>query len=110
LDQNDGNTIGVGEYLAFRKANHMALTFSDTGWTQASVGFGKRSSSATSYLGPKYINRPNLSVLLHARATKVVQTGKVKGVPLFGAVDFASSPTCALLGIFELTLRIIDLT
>lgn len=73
LEPNDGDPIGLG-------------------WAQATIGYGKRSSSATAYLAPKYIARPNLSVLLHARATKIVQTGTSKGVPQFGAVDFAISP------------------
>jgi hypothetical protein len=75
--------------------NTIAETDPDTGWVQSTVGYGVRSSAATAYLAPQYINRPNLSVLLHARATKVVQTDKVKGIPLFGAVDFAHNPTCS---------------
>ncbi|KAF7344762.1 Aryl-alcohol oxidase [Mycena venus] len=44
------------------------------GWTQSTVGDGTRSSSATSYLGAKYIQRNNLFVLLHARVLRLKQT------------------------------------
>lgn len=36
---------------------------------------GSRSSSATSYLAPQFINRPNLHVLLHSRVTRVLPSG-----------------------------------
>ncbi|KAJ6494975.1 aryl alcohol oxidase [Mycena vulgaris] len=55
LDMNSGNPIGIG-------------------WGQTTVKDGSRSSSATSYLGPEFINRPNLHVLLHARVTRVLPT------------------------------------
>lgn len=45
-----------------------------SGWTQSTVGDGARSSSATSYLGAKYIKRNNLFVLLHARVLRLKQT------------------------------------
>ncbi|KAF7349968.1 Aryl-alcohol oxidase [Mycena venus] len=44
------------------------------GWAQSTIGEGTRSSSATSYLGPKYIERKNLFVLLHARVLRLKQT------------------------------------
>ncbi|KAJ6518182.1 hypothetical protein C8R47DRAFT_1205247 [Mycena vitilis] len=44
------------------------------GWSQSTVKNGSRSSSATSYLAPKFVARPNLHVLLHARVTRVLQT------------------------------------
>jgi len=37
------------------------------------IGFGWRRSSATTYVGPDYINRPNLHTLLHAHATKLLE-------------------------------------
>ncbi|KAJ7497721.1 alcohol oxidase [Mycena latifolia] len=55
LDMNSGNHLGVG-------------------WGQATVKNGLRSSSATSYLAPKFVNRPNLHVLLHAWVTRVLPT------------------------------------
>jgi choline dehydrogenase-like flavoprotein len=51
---NAGNPIGVG-------------------WAQATISDGQRSSSATSYLSSAYISRPNLSVLLNAEVTRVIQ-------------------------------------
>ncbi|KDQ57028.1 aryl-alcohol oxidase [Jaapia argillacea MUCL 33604] len=69
-DNNGGNVLGVG-------------------WTQATVGSGLRSSSATSYLGPKYASRPNLHILLNAQVTKLIRTGTKGGIPSFHTVEFA---------------------
>ncbi|KAJ7198569.1 alcohol oxidase [Mycena pura] len=44
------------------------------GWEQMTILNGSRSSSATSYLAPQFVNRPNLHVLLHARVTRVLAT------------------------------------
>ncbi|KAJ6494585.1 aryl-alcohol oxidase [Mycena sanguinolenta] len=55
LDMNSGYPIGIG-------------------WGQATIKDGARSSSATSYLGPQFINRPNLYVVLNTRVTRVLQT------------------------------------
>ncbi|KAJ7282840.1 aryl-alcohol-oxidase from pleurotus Eryingii [Mycena rebaudengoi] len=55
LDMNSGNQLGVG-------------------WLQSTIKDGSRSSSATSYLAPQYINRPNLHVLLNARVTRILPT------------------------------------
>ncbi|KAF7357765.1 Alcohol oxidase [Mycena venus] len=55
LDMNSGDPIGVG-------------------WGQMTVKDGSRSSSATSYLAPQFVSRPNLHVLLHARVTRVLPT------------------------------------
>ncbi|KIK62554.1 hypothetical protein GYMLUDRAFT_504634 [Collybiopsis luxurians FD-317 M1] len=53
-DYNSGNPLGFG-------------------WLQSTISTeGRRSSSATSYLAPKYIKRKNLDVLLHARASRVL--------------------------------------
>jgi choline dehydrogenase-like flavoprotein len=56
VDMNAGSPIGVG-------------------WIQQSVGDGQRSSSATSYLAPKFLARPNLAVLVNAEVTKLVKVG-----------------------------------
>ncbi|KAK1235690.1 hypothetical protein PQX77_001061 [Marasmius sp. AFHP31] len=53
LDMNSGDHLGVG-------------------FGQSTVFNGSRSSSATSYLGEQFINRPNLSVLLHAHVTHIL--------------------------------------
>ncbi|KAJ7187767.1 alcohol oxidase [Mycena filopes] len=55
LDMNGGNPLGVG-------------------WGQMTVKNGSRSSSATSYLGPKFIGRPNLHVVVNARVTRILPT------------------------------------
>ncbi|EIN10853.1 aryl-alcohol oxidase-like protein [Punctularia strigosozonata HHB-11173 SS5] len=73
-DMNDGDTIGVG-------------------WTQGTVGNGQRSSSATAYLAPQYLNRSNLHVLVHAQAIKLVEDDSDGGLTRFAAVDFASNST-----------------
>ncbi|KAF9481638.1 alcohol oxidase [Pholiota conissans] len=44
------------------------------GWLQSSAGGGVRSSSSTSYLANAN-SRPNLTVLIHATVTKLVQNG-----------------------------------
>ncbi|KAJ7187798.1 aryl-alcohol oxidase precursor [Mycena filopes] len=53
LDMNSGYQLGIG-------------------WGQATIKDGSRSSSATSYLAPQFVARPNLHVLLHARVTRVL--------------------------------------
>ncbi|KAJ7629918.1 alcohol oxidase [Mycena rosella] len=52
------------------------------GWVQTTINNGSRSTSATSYLAPQYIARPNLHVLINARVTRVLQTatGVFRGV------------------------------
>lgn len=45
------------------------------GWLQSTIRGGKRSSSATSYLGAAYIKRTNLHVLVNARVTRVLPIG-----------------------------------
>ncbi|KAJ6506953.1 aryl-alcohol oxidase-like protein [Mycena sanguinolenta] len=62
------------------------------GWFQYTIGNGERSSSATGYLTPAVLQRPNLDVLLHAQASKVVnstQSKIVRAEPLaFQGVEF----------------------
>ncbi|KAF7376521.1 Pyranose dehydrogenase [Mycena sanguinolenta] len=55
LDMNSGFQLGIG-------------------WEQQTVKNGSRSSSATSYLAPEFVARPNLHVLLHARVTRVLES------------------------------------
>ncbi|KAJ6602750.1 aryl-alcohol-oxidase from pleurotus Eryingii, partial [Mycena vulgaris] len=57
-------------------------------WVQSNIRHGKRSSSFTSYLGPDFIDRPNLHVMQDAQATRVVQTAISPST--FGAIEFAS--------------------
>ncbi|KAF7361571.1 GMC oxidoreductase [Mycena sanguinolenta] len=70
LDYNSGEPLGVG-------------------WLQSTIGGGKRSSSATSYLAPKFIQRQNLHVLLHAQVSRLVSPQTTKGVVTFGGVEFS---------------------
>ncbi|KAH9022200.1 aryl-alcohol-oxidase from pleurotus Eryingii [Lactarius pseudohatsudake] len=70
-DMNSGNPLGFG-------------------WTQFSIGDGQRSSASVSYLTP-VLCRPNLDVLVNTLATKVVQTGTHRGLPIFRGVEIAQS-------------------
>ena len=64
------------------------------GYIQGTIGNSQRSSSATSYVGPDYINRPNLHILLHAHATKLLEaTGPGATVPTFNGVEFGIEPS-----------------
>ncbi|KAJ7449302.1 hypothetical protein FB451DRAFT_1187393 [Mycena latifolia] len=69
LDMNSGTPLGVG-------------------WLQSTVGGGKRSTSATSYLAPKFIQRETLHVLLHAQVSRLVNSSSVDGKLAFGGVEF----------------------
>ncbi len=66
MDYNSGNPLGVG-------------------WLQATIKDGVRSSSATSYLAPKFVDRRNLHVLVNARVTRVRGARHSKA---FDTVDF----------------------
>lgn len=70
LDMNSGNHLGVG-------------------FGQSTVLNGTRSSSATSYLGPEFINRPNLHVLLHAHVTRILSTKTRENVLSFRSVELS---------------------
>ncbi|KAF8066493.1 aryl-alcohol oxidase precursor [Lyophyllum atratum] len=69
IDTNSGHHLGIG-------------------WTQSTIGNGVRSSSATSYLGPQFISRRNLHVLLHAQVARVLRTGSSHGKHEFKEVEF----------------------
>ncbi|KAJ7739057.1 aryl-alcohol oxidase-like protein [Mycena maculata] len=69
LDVNSGYQLGVG-------------------WVQETVKDGSKSSSATSYLAPEFISRPNLHVLLHARVTRVLPSGSNT---IFRTVEFVQN-------------------
>ncbi|KAG6833033.1 hypothetical protein H0H87_012044 [Tephrocybe sp. NHM501043] len=74
LDMNSGSPLGIG-------------------WIQVTVDGASRSSSASSYLAPKYLARPNLHVLLNAQVSRLIQTGKDKSskLPAFRAVEYRTS-------------------
>ncbi|KDR81186.1 hypothetical protein GALMADRAFT_61126 [Galerina marginata CBS 339.88] len=66
------------------------------GYLQSSAGGGVRSSSATSYLALAN-GRPNLTVLINAFVTKLVQTpATTSGTKAFRSVQFTSSPGTGL--------------
>ncbi|KAJ7286777.1 pyranose dehydrogenase [Mycena rebaudengoi] len=69
LDMNSGKSLGLG-------------------WLQSTIGDGTRSTSATSYLAPNYMQRENLHVLLEAQASKLVNARKLKRKLAFGGVQF----------------------
>lgn len=62
------------------------------GWVQSSAGGGVRSSSSTSYMA-NAIDRPNLTVLIHAFVTRVLSTGVTAAgaleEPSFHEVEFS---------------------
>ncbi|KAF9256014.1 aryl-alcohol oxidase precursor [Marasmius fiardii PR-910] len=70
LDYNSGYPLGVA-------------------WYQRTIDHGVRSSSFTSYLGPKFITRPNLHVLLNAQVTRVLPIDG--NFTSFRRVEFARS-------------------
>ncbi|KAJ3572974.1 hypothetical protein NP233_g2733 [Leucocoprinus birnbaumii] len=76
-DMNSGSHLGIG-------------------WVQNTIdgSTGRRSSSATSYLGPHFISRRNLNVLVNARATRLVKTGTSRdGKPEMLGVEFINVNT-----------------
>ncbi|KAJ7467812.1 pyranose dehydrogenase [Mycena galericulata] len=69
LDFNSGQMLGVG-------------------WLQSTIGGGEQSTSATSYLAPKFVQRESLNVLLHAQVSKLVDSSMTNGELTFGGVEF----------------------
>ncbi|KAK0499299.1 aryl-alcohol oxidase [Armillaria luteobubalina] len=72
LDYNSGYQLGIG-------------------WAPLTVGNGTRSSSQTSYLGQKYIQRQNLHVLVNAHVTRILDAKNMKNGsrrPMFNAIEF----------------------
>ncbi|KAJ7719891.1 aryl-alcohol oxidase-like protein [Mycena olivaceomarginata] len=73
----------------FNPAVHSTDGINSFSWLQSTIGVGKRSTSATSYLAPNFIQRHNLHVLLHAQVSKLVDPGKTtEGAVTFGGVEF----------------------
>ncbi|KAJ3569077.1 hypothetical protein NP233_g5293 [Leucocoprinus birnbaumii] len=63
------------------------------GWSQSTIDEqGRRSSSATSYLGSEFIARPNLNVLVNAQVTRITQTGtSTDGKPELLGIEFVDT-------------------
>ncbi|KAG6819065.1 hypothetical protein H0H93_015830, partial [Arthromyces matolae] len=57
------------------------------GSSSLTIDRGKRSSSATSYLAPHILKRPNLHVLVNTQVTRIIKTGTSRGRPEFGALE-----------------------
>ncbi|KAF7378228.1 GMC oxidoreductase [Mycena sanguinolenta] len=74
LDMNDGFPLGLG-------------------WPQQTINGAQRSSGATSYLGPQFMARSNLHVLVNTRVTRVNQTGTDSGKPAFRSVEATQNET-----------------
>ncbi|KAJ7701208.1 hypothetical protein B0H17DRAFT_1046217 [Mycena rosella] len=70
LDMNSGKPLGMG-------------------YTQSTIDSqGQRSSSASSYLGPDFIDRPNLHVLINAQVTRLIRAlAGVPQLPAFNTVE-----------------------
>ncbi|KAJ7159444.1 alcohol oxidase [Mycena filopes] len=68
IDMNSGTPLGLG-------------------FQQTTIKNGARSSAATSYLAPQYVNRPNLHILVHAQVTRVLPTTSTS----FRTVEFAQT-------------------
>jgi choline dehydrogenase-like flavoprotein len=62
------------------------------GWLKSSMAGGVRSSSSTTYLAAAN-GRPNLTVVINAYVTKLIQTGTgSQGTKSFRSVQFTNSP------------------
>ncbi|KAK0473382.1 aryl-alcohol-oxidase from pleurotus Eryingii [Armillaria novae-zelandiae] len=78
LDYNSGYQLGIG-------------------WRPSTIGNATRSSSQTSYLGPEYVGRPNLHVLIHAHVTRILpDTPSPSIFPTFNAVEFTQDDGATL--------------
>jgi choline dehydrogenase len=87
-DYNSGSPLGVCAYYSYSEL--LPKTHNITvAWTQNTIKHGKRSSSFSSYLGPEFIGRPNLHVVLNAEATRLIQTSQASKE--FKTVEFAQT-------------------
>ncbi|KAG6829906.1 hypothetical protein H0H87_009808 [Tephrocybe sp. NHM501043] len=73
-DMNSGTLLGIG-------------------WVQFTINKGRRSSSATSYLSPEYVKRPNLDILVNTRVTRILPTVYVCSKPAFRMVEIVQKRT-----------------
>jgi hypothetical protein len=85
---NSGKPLGLGTFLFLLNRVATFKLFPHAGWLQSTIGDGTRSSSATSYLASKYVQRQNLHVLLEAQVSKLVNVSNAKGKITFGGVQF----------------------
>ncbi|KIJ56322.1 GMC oxidoreductase [Sphaerobolus stellatus SS14] len=73
VDHNSGKPLGVG-----------SLHFT--------IDSYRRDSAATAYLGPRFLSRPNLHVLINSRVLRVLKSGTHGGKPSFNSLVFSQSP------------------
>jgi len=87
LDMNSGRPNGIGEHRPL--IEFIGLPEYVPGYSQVTISDGRRSSSATSYLGPQFISRKNLNVVVNTRVTRVLKTGiSHDGKPQILGVEF----------------------
>ncbi|KAF9002563.1 hypothetical protein BDQ17DRAFT_1357086 [Cyathus striatus] len=67
-----------------------------TGWLQTTIGNGTRSSAASSYLGPQFIKRSNLDIVLNTQISRVLTSGNDGSKFDFRTVEFRSGKTTQL--------------
>lgn len=80
-DVNDGAPLGVA-------------------WQPSTIGNGTRSSSATAYLAPNYVSRPNLHVVVDHRVTRLLVTNQSgRSVPEFRTVVFGRNNSTTSLNV-----------
>ncbi len=61
------------------------------GWSESTIDTnGRRISSATAYLTPAVVNRPNLDILLHSQVTRLLSSDPADATK-FTAVEFVES-------------------
>jgi choline dehydrogenase-like flavoprotein len=92
VDYNSGYHLGIGEpntapWHSRRTQTNLGPTTS-VGWAQFTIGNGARSSSATSYLGPKFIGRKNLHVLINTEVSRILSSGVKQGQHVFNIVQY----------------------
>jgi len=89
-DMNSGNHLGLGITSSLATVE-VELTLLIVGWTQTTINGARRSSSATSYLGPEFISRTNLHIVVNARVTRLLKTGTTAdGTPEILGVEFVN--------------------
>ncbi|KAF8058788.1 aryl-alcohol oxidase [Lyophyllum atratum] len=71
LDMNSGKPLGLG-------------------WAQSTINGATRSSSATAYLAPNFMQRKNLYVVVNAQVSRVIQCSGGR-TPTFRGVEFRQS-------------------
>ncbi|KAJ6617556.1 hypothetical protein B0H10DRAFT_2032949 [Mycena sp. CBHHK59/15] len=74
--KSEGFAWPIFEHHVLQAASSCRTNFR---WLQSTIGGGERSTSATSYLAPKFIQRPNLHVLLHAQ--EIILSAGTVGTP-----------------------------